>query len=109
VEWLCVQVSGDALADILDLAFTYPEFAIAMKRANDRELSPWFVALFLAINVAGDLFDLLNGPIDEDSIVIYLIAVPVSVLGLALLVELGFRRGTEGPNRFGPDPLSGKA
>jgi len=28
------------------------------------------------------------------------------VFGLALLVELGFRRGTAGPNQYGPDPLA---
>jgi uncharacterized membrane protein YhaH (DUF805 family) len=34
------------------------------------------------------------------------IAVPFTVVGLALLVELGFRRGTVGPNQYGPDPLA---
>ena len=29
----------------------------------------------------------------------------VGVIGLAVLIELGFRRGTPGPNRYGPDPL----
>ena len=33
------------------------------------------------------------------------IALPFTVLGLALLVELGFRKGTTGPNQYGPDPL----
>jgi len=31
------------------------------------------------------------------------------VIGLAFLFELGFRRGTAGENRFGPDPLRGPA
>jgi uncharacterized membrane protein YhaH (DUF805 family) len=29
----------------------------------------------------------------------------VGVISLAVLIELGFRRGTPGPNRYGPDPL----
>jgi uncharacterized membrane protein YhaH (DUF805 family) len=29
----------------------------------------------------------------------------VAFVGLAFLVELGFRRGTPGPNEHGPDPL----
>jgi uncharacterized membrane protein YhaH (DUF805 family) len=33
------------------------------------------------------------------------IVVPYGVFALALLVELGFRRGTVGPNQYGPDPL----
>jgi uncharacterized membrane protein YhaH (DUF805 family) len=35
-----------------------------------------------------------------------LIALPFTVLGLALLFELGFRKGTPGPNQYGPDPLT---
>jgi uncharacterized membrane protein YhaH (DUF805 family) len=30
----------------------------------------------------------------------------VGIVSLALLIELGFRRGTRGSNRFGPDPLA---
>jgi uncharacterized membrane protein YhaH (DUF805 family) len=108
-QWLANRIEGDALSTILDLAFTYPEFALAVKRANDRSLSPWVVALFFAINVALDLFTLLNGPIDTDSQVNLIILLPFALLALALIVELGFRPGTSGPNRFGPDPLSGKA
>jgi uncharacterized membrane protein YhaH (DUF805 family) len=28
------------------------------------------------------------------------------VLALALIIELGFRKGTTGPNQYGPDPLA---
>src|SRR5580698_3028277 len=58
---LAEEIQGDRLSAIVDLAYTYPEFAIA---------------------------------------------VPFTVLGVALLVELGFRRGTIGPNQYGPDPLA---
>jgi len=34
------------------------------------------------------------------------IAVPFAVFFLALLVELGFRKGTPGANQYGPDPLA---
>jgi uncharacterized membrane protein YhaH (DUF805 family) len=107
-QWLAGQVEGDTLSTVLDLAFTYPEFAIAVKRANDRNLTPWVVALFFAGNVALDLFTLLNGPIDTTNPVNGIILVPFALLAVALIIELGFRRGTEGPNRFGPDPLAGK-
>jgi uncharacterized membrane protein YhaH (DUF805 family) len=107
-QWLAGQVEGDTLSTILDLAFTYPEFALAVKRANDRNLTPWVVALFFAVNVALDLFTLLNGPIDTTNPVNAVILAPFALLAIALLVELGFRRGTDGPNRFGPDPLAGK-
>ena len=108
VQWLAGQAGGDALSTVLDLAFTYPEFALAVKRANDRDLTPWIVALFFAGNVALDLFTLLNGPIDTSNPINGIILIPFALLAVALIVELGFRRGTSGPNRFGPDPLSGK-
>ncbi len=108
-QWLANRIEGDTLSTILDLAFTYPEFALAVKRANDRSLSSWVVALFFASNVALDLFTLLNGAVDTGNPINGIVLIPFALLGLALIVELGFRRGTSGPNRFGPDPLSGKA
>jgi uncharacterized membrane protein YhaH (DUF805 family) len=107
-QWLAYQTEGETVSTVLDLAFTYPEFAFAVKRSNDRNLSPWVVALFFASNVALDLFTLLNGPLDTADPINGIILIPFALLGLVLIVELGFRPGTSGPNRFGPDPLSGK-
>jgi uncharacterized membrane protein YhaH (DUF805 family) len=108
-QWLALRIQGEQLSTVLDLAFTYPEFALAVKRANDRDLSPWLVALFFAVNVALDLFTLLNGALDVDNPINEIIVLPFALLAVVLIVELGFRRGTIGPNRFGPDPLGGKA
>ncbi len=108
-QLLAYQIEGDKLSAIFELALTYPEFALAAKRANDRNLSPWVVALFFAVNVALDLFTLANGTIDATDPINDVILIPFTLLAVVLLVELGFRRGTSGPNRFGPDPLSGKA
>ncbi len=60
---------------------------------------------------ASALLDLLTvlemtGTDDQPSLLSIGIAVPFTVLGLVLLVELGFRRGTVGPNQYGPDPLA---
>ena len=108
-QWLAYRIEGERLSTIVDLAFTYPEFALAVKRANDRNLSPWVVALFFAVNVALDLFTLWNGAIDMTDTINSVILIPFALLALILIVELGFRPGTNGPNRFGPDPLSGKS
>jgi uncharacterized membrane protein YhaH (DUF805 family) len=103
------QFQGDRLSAIVDLAFTYPEFAVAVKRGHDRNLPVWLLATFFA---AGALLDLLTvlgwaGTEEAPSAPALAIAVPFTVVGLALLVELGFRRGTVGPNQYGPDPLAG--
>jgi uncharacterized membrane protein YhaH (DUF805 family) len=78
-----------------------------VKRSNDRNLSPWVVALFFAVNVALDLFTLLYDTIDPDSPINNIILVSFTLFAIALVADLGLRRGTSGPNRFGPDPLSG--
>jgi uncharacterized membrane protein YhaH (DUF805 family) len=102
------QVQGDRLSAIIDLAFTYPEFAVAIKRAHDRNLPVWLLAIFFGASALLDLFTVLGiaGNDETPSMLSLVIAVPFTVFGLALLVELGFRRGTVGPNQYGPDPLA---
>ena len=108
-QWLAYRFGGDTGGTILDLAFTYPEFALAVKRSNDRNLSPWVVGFFFAVDVALGLLTLSSGAMDPDIPVNQIIIISFALFLLILIVELGFRRGTEGPNRFGPDPLAGKA
>jgi len=100
-------IQGDRLGAIVDLAFTYPEFALAAKRAHDRNLPLWLLIAFFGIGAALDLLTVLylTGTDEEPSMISIALAVPFTVLGIALMIELGFRRGTTGPNPFGPDPL----
>ena len=63
---------------IVILVFLYPSLAIYTKRLHDRGKSGWWTLICL---------------------------VPV-IGGIWLLVELGFLRGTEGPNQYGSDPLA---
>jgi uncharacterized membrane protein YhaH (DUF805 family) len=102
------EFGGERLSAIVDLAFTYPEFAVGAKRCHDRNLPLWLLGIFFAANAALDLLTVLGwGGTDEaPSALALTIAVPFTVLGLALLFELGFRRGTPGPNPYGPDPLA---
>src|SRR5215472_7641637 len=101
-------LQGDRLSAIVDLAFTYPEFAIAAKRAHDRNLPLWLLIIFFGGGALLDLLTVLGltGTREQPSLMSIMIAVPFTVLGLALLIELGFRRGTIGPNQHGPDPLA---
>jgi uncharacterized membrane protein YhaH (DUF805 family) len=102
------QIGGERLSAIVDLAFTYPEFAIALKRAHDRSMPVWLLVIFFTANGGLDLLDVLgwSGSADQPSMLSLAIAIPFTVFGLALLIELGFRRGTVGPNQYGPDPLA---
>jgi uncharacterized membrane protein YhaH (DUF805 family) len=106
--YVAQQIGGDKLNAIVDLVFTYPEFAIAVKRGNDRNLPLWPVALFFGGSVLLDLIGVLDlaGTAEHPSMLSYAVTVPFTILGLGLLVELGFRKGTSGPNPYGPDPLA---
>jgi uncharacterized membrane protein YhaH (DUF805 family) len=81
--------------------------AVVVKRLHDRNKSGWWSLLF---SVAPTLFagggSLLKEQLDPArSIGLSLAAL---VIAIWAIVELGCLRGTEGDNRFGPDPLEGK-
>jgi uncharacterized membrane protein YhaH (DUF805 family) len=107
-HFLAEALQGDRLSAIVDLAFTYPEFAIAAKRAHDRDLPIWILIVFFVGGALLDLFTVLGlaGSNEEPSVLSLIIAVPFTVMLVALMIELGFRRGTIGPNRYGPDPVT---
>ena len=90
------------MSAIVDLAFTYPEFAVALKRAHDRDLPIWLLWIFFGAGAVLDLLTVLGvaGTNETPSMLSLAIVVPFGVFGLALLVELGFRRGTVGPNQI---------
>jgi uncharacterized membrane protein YhaH (DUF805 family) len=107
-HFVAEQIEGDRLSAIVDLAFTYPEFAVAAKRAHDRNMPLWLLIIFFAAGAVLDLLSVLEltGTEDDPNLLSLAIALPFTVLGLALLVELGFRKGAPGPNQYGPDPLA---
>jgi uncharacterized membrane protein YhaH (DUF805 family) len=106
-HFVAEQIQGERLSAIIDLAFTYPEFAVALKRAHDRDLPVWLLWIFFGAGAVLDLLTVLGvATNDTPSMLSLAIAVPFAVFGLALLVELGFRRGTVGPNQYGPDPVT---
>jgi uncharacterized membrane protein YhaH (DUF805 family) len=107
-HFVAEALQGDRLSAIVDLAFTYPEFAIAVKRAHDRNMPLWILVVFFGGGAVLDLLTVLQltGTKDQPSLLSLFLAVPFTMLGLALLIELGFRRGTIGPNEYGPDPLT---
>src|SRR5262245_22217809 len=75
-------------------------FAIGVKRLHDRNKSGWWILLFYAVPAL-----LGGGGNQAESTTAGILGLVSLVLALWGLVELGFLRGTAGPNRFGPDPL----
>ncbi|MDP9195786.1 MAG: DUF805 domain-containing protein [Pseudomonadota bacterium] len=70
---------GYALFAVVYVIMVWASLAVYVKRVHDRNRSGWFLLIQL-IPIVGAIW---------------------------LIVEAGFLKGTEGPNRFGPDPLAG--
>jgi uncharacterized membrane protein YhaH (DUF805 family) len=73
--------------------------AVAFKRLHDRNKSAWWLLLFYGVPVFCHGGAYLAGA----AYTWYLVA-PAVLINLWALIELGFLRGTRGPNRYGEDP-----
>lgn len=73
--------------------------ALVSKRLHDRDKSSWWMIVFYAIPAA---FDVIGEKLGGIGILFTLAGLGLSLWGLA---EIGFLRGSAGPNRYGPDPL----
>jgi uncharacterized membrane protein YhaH (DUF805 family) len=74
---------------------------LGIKRLHDRNKSGWWILLFYV--APGVLEGLGSSTGSGLSFVFSIASFALSVWGI---VELGFLRGTPGPNEYGPDPLS---
>lgn len=85
--------------------------ATTAKRLHDRDRSGWWaIAVFVVNRLSylyyGAFFGLSFGveiPIAGEMLLV-MIAVSLSLLQTWIVIELFFLAGTDGPNRFGPDP-----
>jgi uncharacterized membrane protein YhaH (DUF805 family) len=78
-------------------------YALATKRLHDRGKSGSWTMVFIFIpGVLGRVSDRLT---EESPLwwVLFLIGSALTIWGL---IELGFRRGTDGENDYGPDPVA---
>ena len=67
------------MSTVLGIAMIWPGLAAGAKRCHDRNRSGWYQLIYL-----------------------------IPILGaIWMFIYLGFLKGTEGENRFGPDPLGG--
>lgn len=85
---------------ILAIPGVWIALALGAKRLHDRDKSAWWLLVFYVLPSA---LEEIGKDTGRAGIILILIAL---VLSLWALVELGFRRGTNGPNRYGADPLN---
>lgn len=103
-----------AIYTILPLLLCAPIF---IKRQHDRNRSPMLFIIFIGMSVGLALFGSAGTtsvhPITQVELQAFVaknvVHAPVSILGLWLIVESCLFRGTEGNNRYGPEPMMAKA
>jgi uncharacterized membrane protein YhaH (DUF805 family) len=100
-------IGGERIVDIVNLALLYPEFAVIIKRAHDRETPRWILALYFFLDIISNVLAVFGfyDSADDPFAAVWITFFMWLLVGLSLLFELGFRRGVRGPNRYGPDPL----
>jgi uncharacterized membrane protein YhaH (DUF805 family) len=78
--------------------------AICVRRLHDRNRSGWWLPVYLFL--PGVLIALVEGKATQASTVLLYLAAVLLALVVVIwgFVEIGLRRGTPGPNRFGEGP-----
>jgi uncharacterized membrane protein YhaH (DUF805 family) len=107
------EAAGHAAVDIVTFLFLFPLFLIAAKRAHDRNIPTWIVSAWLVLLASTDVLDFFGwlptrlnlNVFSPANLALFAYTMIAGIISLALLIELCFRRGTKGPNRYGPDPL----
>lgn len=100
-----------SLPDTLwQIALLIPMTAITVKRFNDTDRPAWLGFLFAPLGAAlylGPHLKDMAGSIDAATLLPLLLV--LFVYFVLALIDNGFNRGTDGPNRYGPDPLARSA
>lgn len=89
----------------LSLLWLWPNLAVAVKRGHDRNMPARVVLGLTAVTYVVGTGMMVAPALGFDLGVFRWIGLAVNaVIGLYLLVVLGFLDGTPGPNRYGPSP-----
>jgi len=77
VQIIADRLAGETVGGLVSLVLLLPSIAVGVRRLHDLDRTGWWFLLWL-----------------------------VPIVGWIVLIYWGCLRGTDGPNRFGPDPLA---
>jgi uncharacterized membrane protein YhaH (DUF805 family) len=113
--FVVMETKGAPVTDLLAnragliglIVLLYPSAALMVKRLHDRDRPGILAALFLGPSLLVGITDALGVTGAETwNTLDYLLNGLTLIAALWVIYELGLRRGTPGPNRYGPDPLA---
>ncbi|MDA9432072.1 DUF805 domain-containing protein [Bradyrhizobium sp. CCBAU 51627] len=103
--------SPEALSWLVAIPMIWINMATTAKRLHDRNRSGWWAVAVFVVNRLSylyyGLFFGLSFGVDISTVwemLLVMLAVALSLLQTWVVIELFFLAGTDGPNRFGPDP-----
>ncbi len=102
---------------IASLIIAYPNYCLSVKRRHDRNNDGRDIIILLAASIILGLLPALGIGVEVMDVAGVAVPVPamwlnglnliVAVYAIYLLVQLGFLKGTDGANTYGPDPVAG--
>ncbi len=94
----------------------FPVTALMSQRLNDRDRPSWLVWLFWIPTIVSVVLGLLGlsytmtemqgMKVPTPTTLGWIATAAATIFGLWALIEMGFLRGTEGPNQHGPNPVA---
>lgn len=104
-EQILANVGVSVVFFALQVANMWINLVLGVKRLHDRDRTGWWIVLpSVLILLSIFAWALGEAPGRPGALPVVLGLTALIAMGW-LFIELGFLRGTQGPNQFGPDPL----
>ncbi|MEQ9635297.1 MAG: DUF805 domain-containing protein [Devosia marina] len=104
---------------LINLALIWPSYCVGIKRRHDRDnngtdlkiliAGSVLLNLLAATGIGSSMTDMGGVMMPVPSIWLGALNLIFAIFAIYMLVQLGFLKGTAGPNNYGPDPLDGAA
>lgn len=91
---------------IIGLITAYPYIALSVKRRHDRNNNGYDAIGLIVFSLLWSLIQAL-GLLTSAGGIGMVVSIIFLIYAIYMLVQLGFLKGTAGPNNYGPDPLGG--
>ena len=95
---MLLPVVGPLVGGAFFIASSVLSITVSVRRLHDLNLSGWWILALFLLNFAGGFGAAANAAMTQ-------LSGGLSLIALIIFIVLFARRGTAGPNRFGPDPL----